>query len=828
MKAFPVHGPSTPILPAGPSHPATPACKSERPMQNVTHDPKTSALPAGRRLLATIAALLALVLVPAGAAHADIIDFDPANDPVPEILDAEEMAKIQALSNSDWVYFFAPPNASGSHAYAYVAGATGILDLSDGSLAPLPDDLPGMRNVPDSLASRQVSSGWMDPQTLGFVMLQLAFGEDGAVTSATHHLVAIKAATMAAESTPLPWLDDLQGGLVGFSPDLSMALVMQAPDGGPLTADSRTVTLGAPEFRLPGDLPEGLPGVVGESVLGTMEVQQEAFVLAVVDQDGGNPRKLDASFDAETGLAGISWDLGGGRVALTSRTMPGWDGDRQRNNDPPGSGLPNLGSLPVREALGLIAPDDNPLVTGTHIQVFDAGDGSLAARFDNTDYRQGLLSDISFSPSGANAVLILALRSDLDGRDHPTYDYPRGLELHQLDAELKMVKKLSIPGADSLSTSLGWAGDGSLAAVVPDELDSQVVGYDLASGMSLTLWDRPGSIVQAFAGADWAAMTWQSVNAPMELYRVTGATPERITSVNAAAAEASDLRTETVNWTSSKGQAMEGIYIHHAGQAYPPAEPGPVVVWQQGGPGGQMTNDFGASVESPYSMLPNFGIPVFVANAAGRSVKSPQFFGDMAEGTNFGQLDIAQIKEGVDHLVAEGVVDADRVGITGCSYGGYFALQSIRTYPDYYAAANPQCSLVDLFEEFTFGYTPFISYLMGRSPMAEPMEYMQDSPMYGTVDVKTPTLIFHGMEDFLPVPLINNIHDQLEANGTPVTFLRVAEEGHGFGYPSSQAYAAQLQLEFFRDRLGVDKFEPPVMRSIYLPILGMRWVDDPS
>ena len=29
------------------------------------------------------------------------------------------------------------------------------------------------------------------------------------------------------------------------------------------------------------------------------------------------------------------------------------------------------------------------------------------------------------------------------------------------------------------------------------------------------------------------------------------------------------------------------------------------------------------------------------------------------------------------------------MGITGCSYGGYFTLQSMRTYPGFYAAGNP-------------------------------------------------------------------------------------------------------------------------------------------
>jgi dipeptidyl aminopeptidase/acylaminoacyl peptidase len=285
-----------------------------------------------------------------------------------------------------------------------------------------------------------------------------------------------------------------------------------------------------------------------------------------------------------------------------------------------------------------------------------------------------------------------------------------------------------------------------------------------------------------------------------------------------------------VSWTSG-GQTLSGIYVYPEAMRFPPTEPAPLVVWQQGGPGGQMTNDYGGSVESPYSLLANFGIPVLVANAAGRNVKSPQFYADMAEGRNFGQLDITQIKDGVDALVRQGIADAANVGITGCSYGGYFTLQSLRSFPGFYAAGNPQCTLADLTEEFTFGYTPFISYLMGRAPMADPAEYVKDSPMYGTKSITTPTLIFHGTKDFLPVPLINNIHDQIEANDVAVRFLRAAGYGHGLGTAtdaqgnpipgsntSGQRYAFQLQLEFFRDYVGAAAPSPSnEVTAVFLP-----------
>ncbi|MCB0216156.1 MAG: prolyl oligopeptidase family serine peptidase [Caldilineae bacterium] len=784
-----------------------------------------------RRLAARgLAALaLTLALLPVQAARAEIIDFDPETDAVPSIVDADDMARLEALSSAGFAYFFSAPSPGGRYGYAYVNGERGILDLGSGQLLALPDDVDGLRAVPGESAYSPMATAWEGDAAFRLVSLQARFDADGNLTGIGYHLVRVSLPDMRAESEPLAWMDDFEGQFVEFGPDLSMVLVMRAPGGGPIVAAPRTVTLGEPSFRLPGDPPDGLPGRLEPNPLGPVELQQQTVELALIDMDGSRDRVLESDLGEDEGLAAVSWDLGGGHLALTTRSMPDWDGDRQRDNDPPGAGLPNLGSINVREALGMVAPADNPLVTGSRMLVFDSVDGSLVKRFENRDYPQGLFAGLSFSPSGDHAVLSLALRSDLEGRDQPTYAFPSGLE-HHLVHDLAIDKALAPPGADGLSASLSWLDDESLAVAVADEMDNRVLRYDVETEQAEPIWDRAGSFWQAFAGLDadgqlWQVVTATTVDQPLEVFSQHGdGAPRRISEINAEAAAASDLRYETVTWTDAQGTELEGLFVHHASQAYPPAQPGPVVVWQQGGPGGQMVNDFGASVEAPYSMLPNFGIPVFMANAAGRTVKSPQFFSDMAEGTHFGQLDIEQIKLGVEQLVADGVVDADRVGITGCSYGGYFTMQSTRTYPDFYAAANPQCSLTDLMEEFNFGYTPFISYLMGRAPMAEPMEYLKDSPMYGAKDVKTPTLIFHGREDFLPVPLINNIHDQLEANGTPVTFLRVAQEGHGFGFPSSQAYAAQLQLEFFREWLEVDKFVPPERApSIFLPILGMRW-----
>lgn len=771
------------------------------------------------RHLGTTALLLAGLLLgalPLRRAHAEIIDFDPETDEVPEVVSAADRARLDGFLNVDFPGLAGRMSPDGGHALAYGPEGLMLKRLTTGEATALPSDQPGLRNE-GGFSSEVLASGWQAPHGLVLLASETEGEGDTAVTKV--YRLVVDAETLAVTGAAIADFAERTDGVVSFSPDLSRVLVQRRKGGGTLS-NPVVVTLGNPDLspRRPG-VPDDLPGRVGEGPLGTIALQQVATELLVVDLTGlANPRALTLALPEDTGLAGISWSQDSAKVAVGTRTMVDWDGDRQRDNSPPGTGLPNQASINVQEALGQLKPADNPLLTGSLIHVARADTGATVGQLKGVDYQQGLLAGLDFAPNGEQALLTIATRSDLEGRPNPTYAYPGGLELWLLDGALAPVRKIAAPGWDSLGAAVAFADDGTLVAVVPAETASHVQAFDLGTGEVRPVWQPNGAIYQVQASAGRLAMVYTRASHAYELYtqRLDEPMPTQLSMVNAAKAQ-NGLRFETVRWTSSKGQAMEGTYIHHAAQPFPPTKPGPVVVWQQGGPGGQMTNDWGGSVEGPYSMLPGFGIPVFMVNAVGRTVKSPQFFTDMAEGRNFGQLDIEQVKEGVEALIGQKVVDPARVGITGCSYGGYFTLQSIRTYPSFYAAANPQCSLTDLLEEFTMGYTPFISYLMGRSPLADPEEYLKDSPMYGSKDVTTPTLIFHGAEDFLPVPLINNIHDQLAQNGTPVTFLRVKGEGHGFRQPASQAYAGQLQLDWFRRHLKVEPFTP---HTVFLPNLS--------
>lgn len=156
------------------------------------------------------------------------------------------------------------------------------------------------------------------------------------------------------------------------------------------------------------------------------------------------------------------------------------------------------------------------------------------------------------------------------------------------------------------------------------------------------------------------------------------------------------------------------------------------------------------------------------------------------------------------HHINHCLTDGKKVGISGCSLGGYFASQSIVRHPDLYAAANTQCSVLEWIVDFQYLEAPLAAFLEGGAPQDRGAEYLRDSPLYNAERIRTPTLIFHGTEDFNDIGLIQSFHDQIAANGTPVRMLTFVGEGHGLKAPESQFVAGEALLLWFRQYLAVE------------------------
>jgi dipeptidyl aminopeptidase/acylaminoacyl peptidase len=413
----------------------------------------------------------------------------------------------------------------------------------------------------------------------------------------------------------------------------------------------------------------------------------------------------------------------------------------------------------------------------------------------------------------------------LAGRQHPAYFYgSERIDFRFYDATLSEIRRLDAPA---------WASFSDGRFVTPTEvLFRAFVGtnvhfyrYNLSADDLQRMADQAGSFgqysFQLTNASRQIVFDYSSYIQPPEIYRINldgaGLTP--LSQINAPLQALSQTRMDPVSFTLANGQAREGWLLQPADAAFPPQNV-PIVVWQEGGPGGVMNNTWGADIERPFALLPNVGIAVLVTPLVGREGYGPAFFNALADDRNFGQIDIDEQAEIVRQMIAQGWTRPGQIGITGCSYGGYFALQSVVRHPDLYGAANPQCALIDTIVEWKRGYPGTMPFLQGpRTPYTDPEEYQRDSPIYHTDRIQTPVLTFHGDKDFLPVTLNENLHQMLVARNVPARMLKFIDGGHGQTDPGFQLHRAQEQIAWFRQHLK-PKAEEPALFTVRLPLVA--------
>jgi dipeptidyl aminopeptidase/acylaminoacyl peptidase len=458
-----------------------------------------------------------------------------------------------------------------------------------------------------------------------------------------------------------------------------------------------------------------------------------------------------------------------------------------------------------RDATGNLPPSINPLLQNNNTYLVDIASGVTQILRPSGD-TPPLLSVEAWSPDNQSLLVEAWHPARIKGRSHPTYlpQYSERASYRFYDLSLNEVGRLEgnlfSGGTASLPTAL---------FVSPDELivraavgtDRHAYYYNRVSGELRNLADQAGTYgaIVATNNSRQIVFVFQSFTTPPDIYRMgwEGADLTRLTWQNEELRLYAGLRQEPVSFTLRNGQRRGGVLIQSAEAPFPPSNTR-LIVWQEGGPGVAMLNRWLANVENPYALLPGAGFALLMTPLAGRPGYTPSTFNALADNANFGSVDIDEQAEIVRQLIARGWTSQGKVGITGCSYGGYFALQSAVRHPELYAAANPQCALVDTLTEWSRGYASLMPHLQGLPPYSIPEEYRRDSPLYNAERIRAAVLTFHGSNDFLPVVQNQNLHLQLVNRDAQARMLVFAGEGHGLANPVNQGYAAQEQIAWFR------------------------------
>ena len=281
----------------------------------------------------------------------------------------------------------------------------------------------------------------------------------------------------------------------------------------------------------------------------------------------------------------------------------------------------------------------------------------------------------------------------------------------------------------------------------------------------------------------------------LEAHRVTRWTNGNSPGLNAAAFPEPRI----VAWKSFDGRRITGLYYH------PPSRfegVRPVVVSVHGGPAAQARAGF-------------LGRNNYLVNELGIALIYPNVRGSSGFGKTFLKLDNGRLREDsvkdlgalLDWIRAQPGLDADKVLITGGSYGGYMTLAASVHYPDRIAGAASTVGISNFvtFLERTETYRRDlrrVEYGDERDPaMRAFLESI--SPLAHAAKITKPLFIVQGRNDpRVPWTEAEQIVATLKANGTPAWYLLGLDEGHGFRRKPNADFQFHAMVEFIRRTIG--------------------------
>ncbi len=430
--------------------------------------------------------------------------------------------------------------------------------------------------------------------------------------------------------------------------------------------------------------------------------------------------------------------------------------------------------------------------------------GRELGRVDNP----GKLGDMAWSPDGAH----LAIVSAADEND------PREGRLTVVGRDGGAPRDL-LPGLEGHVWNVAWRDASTLVFLSQEGVQSRLAEIRADGSAQRTLLPAAGAVHMGLSVAPGGAiaLVGSTPAHPSEVFHLASGANEarRLTDSNPWLADVRLARQEVVRYTARDGLELEGLLVHpieRRGNARVP-----LVLVVHGGPEAHFSNAWLNSYAQPAQVLAGRGFASFFPNyrsSTGRGVA----FSKLGHGRP-GMEEFDDLVDGVDHLVDTGLVDRDRVGITGGSYGGYASAWGATYYSERFAAAVMFVGISDQASLVTTGDIPYEQYHvhMRAWPWEQPDMYRQQSPITHAQKSRTPTLILHGEADpRVPVMQSYMMYRYLKLAGqAPVRLVLYPGEGHGNTRGASR-YDYSLRLtQWMEHYLTGRGGEPPAYEIDY-------------
>jgi len=219
----------------------------------------------------------------------------------------------------------------------------------------------------------------------------------------------------------------------------------------------------------------------------------------------------------------------------------------------------------------------------------------------------------------------------------------------------------------------------------------------------------------------------------------------------------------------------------------------PMILSIHGGPHGM----FGYAFNPTFQVYAAHGYAVLYLNPRGSSGYGQRF----SDGTlnEWGGGDYRDLMAGVDEALRRySWLDANRMGVTGGSYGGFMTNWIITQTPRFKAAVSAASvsNLVSFYS--TSLYQDLIHAEFGGFPWDNYDQLWQWSPLRYVKQAQTPTLFIHGEQDNdVHITQAEEMYMALRRRGVETVLVRYPREGHGLREPRHRVDALERTLAWF-------------------------------
>ena len=383
--------------------------------------------------------------------------------------------------------------------------------------------------------------------------------------------------------------------------------------------------------------------------------------------------------------------------------------------------------------------------------------------------------------------------------DSKSIAFTEGAELKLLEysqakpAVVTLDGKVSYPAAklDRSVSQPRFLPDGSLSYLVSDDRNEYPAQVELnGPGVQKLLnvegaaphAEDPKGVVQSWetAGGHTVAL-YTNDTTPTELYAFENGALRPLTHENdALVAELNLVPTEDIEFKASDGNDAHGLLTRPTD--FKAGTPAPMILYIHGGPNGQDGHGF----DFQRQWLATKGYAELNVNYRGSSGRGAAYSAAIAG--DWGDKEVLDLKAGVDKAIALGVADANRMCVTGWSYGGILT--------DYMIASDPRfkCAISGAGTAFALSFYGVDQYILQYdNEIGKPWE-KDNLKLYEKISypfleagkrIHTPTMFMGGTSD-MNVPLLGGeqMYEALKSIGVPTELVVYPGQFHGFTKPS--------------------------------------------